>query len=376
MQKFFSIIIISILIVGALGFVLKNRIGDIRPAILPPAERSTSSEPQKNVEIQQNFPIDISNDPGVSIFAKDLGAPRDLEFSPGGTLLVSIPSQGKIVSLPDVKNIITGLSKPHGLAFFEGKLFVAEEQKVVRYSWDEENLEAIKEKELFKLPKGGNHVTRTIAFDKSGKMFVSIGSTCDVCFEKNPLNGAVIVSDSDGKNPKLYAKGLRNSVFITVNLSTDELWGTEMGRDFLGDNLPPDEINIIREGGDYGWPTCFGNKVFDTKFDDQPQKERPCEATKAPVYEIAAHSAPLGLAFYENHLYVAYHGSWNRSTPIGYKVVRFDVSENSISNEQDFITGFLEGSKTIGRPVDIAFDKEGTMFLSDDKAGVVYKVEM
>lgn len=373
MQKFFAVIFISILAVGTLAIIIKNKIGDIRPAVLPPVERSIPDEEAKfKDETQINIPINIS-DSRITIFAKDLGAPRDLEFSPKGTLLVSIPSKGKIVSLPGGKNILTGLGRPHGIAFFDGKFFVVEEQKVVRYFWNEEKLEAVKDKELFSLPKGGNHFTRTIVFNKSGRMFVSIGSTCDVCFEKNPFLASVIVSDSDGNNPRLYAKGLRNSVFITVNPYTDELWATEMGRDFLGDDLPPDEINIIREGADYGWPVCFGNKIKDTKF-DSGSKARPCEATEAPIFEIAAHSAPLGLAFHGDYLYAAYHGSWNRSTPIGYKVVRFDVSGNSISNEQDFITGFISGLEAIGRPVDITFDKEGNMFLSDDKAGVVYKI--
>lgn len=377
MQKFFSVIIVSILIVGGLGVILKSKIGDIRPAILPPAEKPASTEPQSNIKVPGNLPININSDPRISVFARDLGAPRDLEFSPGGALIVSIPSKGKIVALPDGKDILTGLNRPHGIAFFEGKLFVAEEQKIVRYIWNEEKLEAKKDKELFKLPKGGNHFTRTITFNNKGKMFVSIGSTCDVCFEKHPFLASVIVSDADGNSPKVYAKGLRNAVFITTNPSTDELWGTEMGRDFLGDNLPPDEINIIKDGAHYGWPICFGNKVRDIKFNSGTSPTKPdCKTTEEPVYEIAAHSAPLGLAFHKNHLYVAYHGSWNRSTPIGYKVVRFEVNGNSLINEQDFITGFLSGSEAVGRPVDMVFDKEGNMYLSDDKAGVVYKVDL
>ncbi|OGE38999.1 hypothetical protein A3F00_01795 [Candidatus Daviesbacteria bacterium RIFCSPHIGHO2_12_FULL_37_11] len=376
MQKLLSITFISILVVITLGFLIKNKIGDIRPAIFPPNQKPAPTEQiQPEITSELNLPIDI-NSKKITIFAKDLGAPRDIELSPGGTLLVSIPSRGKIVVLPGGESILTGLDNPHGIAFYNDKLFVAEEQRVTRYLWDEEKREAVKEKELFNLPKGGNHFTRTIAFDKNGRMFVSIGSTCNVCFEKNPFFASVIVSDADGSSPRVFAKGLRNSVFIAINPNTQELWGTEMGRDFLGDDLPPDEINILRDGQDYGWPVCYGNKIKDTKFTSgDALKATPCEITKSPVYEIAAHSAPLGLTFHENHLYIAYHGSWNRSTPIGYKVVQFDVSGNSISNEQDFITGFINGSEATGRPVDIIFDKEGNMYVSDDKAGVVYKIK-
>lgn len=373
-KRIFLLIILLLIIYG--GWILfKNQVGDIRPAILPPLQTPKSEERQADKPF--DTPIRIGADQRVKVLASGLGSVRDLEISPGGTAVASIPSSGRVVGLKEgnVKNLLTGLNRPHGLAFFDGKLFVALETRVVRYFWDENNLAAKEDRVLFDLPKGGNHVTRTIAFDKDGQMFVSIGSTCDVCIEKHPFLASVIVSDQDGNNPRVFSRGLRNSVFITINPKTGELWGTEMGRDFLGDNLPPDEINIIRDGKDYGWPLCFGNKVRDSKFGAGSQA-RPCEATEAPIYEIAAHSAPLGLAFHEDNLYVAYHGSWNRSTPIGYKVVRFKVSGNSISDERDFIIDFLQDSQVIGRPVDIIFDKDGNIYVSDDKAGVVYKVDL
>lgn len=368
MERKIILLSLSILIIFLGLQFFKSKVGDIRPVVLPPSKQ-VEKKPQEN----QNIPMQI-NDQRVSVYASNLGSARDLEFSPGGTLLLSIPASGKIISLPDKKVILSGLNKPHGLSFRSGKLFIAEEAKVVRYNWDENNLSATQDKVLFSLPSGGRHFTRTIAFNKEGQMFISVGSTCDVCVEKDPRNGSVMVSDADGGNPRIFAKGLRNAVFIAVNPETNELWGTEMGRDFLGDAEPPDEINIIREGKDYGWPFCFGNKIKDTSFSGS--KATPCEATEAPIYEIAAHSAPLGLAFHRGYLYISYHGSWNRSTPIGYKVVRFKVEGNTIKDEQDFITGFLNGSEASARPVDIIFDKEGDMFLSDDKAGVVYKVNL
>lgn len=387
----FAVVALALLIGGL--FLFKNNVGkDIGKTI----EEQKGTNPQGGEAV--GFPLKLPQGFTIGIFVKNLGSPRDLAFSPQGTLLVSIPKDGKIVVLPDrnsdgkadeVKDVLTKLNRPHGLAFFANKLYVVEETRVVRYIWDEATFIATVDKVLFDLPKGGNHVTRTIAFTQNGQMFISIGSTCDVCFEKHEWLAAVVISDKDGNNPRLFAKGLRNSVFIAINPTTDELWGTEMGRDFLGDNLPPDEINIIRDGRDYGWPLCYGNKIHDTNF-DRGSKVSPCEATESSVYGIAAHSAPLGLAFidspqfpkeWKGDLLVAYHGSWNRSTPIGYKVVRLNVEGNRITGEEDFITGFLPANEkhngpnsALGRPVDLAFDKEGSLYISDDKAGIVYKV--
>ena len=395
------VIVIGFLILIIAGVLLvKTRIGDIRPAFLPPSKKITEVAEKQKVGEPVQFPLKPPEGFQIGVFAKDLGAVRDLEFTSGGTLLASITSKGTVVTLSDknddgkadeIKEILKNLEKPHGLAFYGGKLFVAQESGVLRYNWNEQTLTATLDKKLFDLPSGGRHFTRSIAFGKGGQMFVSIGSTCDVCFEKHQFLAAVIVSDSEGANPRLFAKGLRNSVFITINPKTDELWGTEMGRDFLGDNLPPDEINIIRDDGDYGWPLCYGNRVHDTNFDKkvyiQIVPQPPCGETEPPVYEIPAHSAPLGLTFidsqqfpkdWQGDLLVSYHGSWNRSTPTGYKIVRMDVKGNTIKGDSDFLTGFL-GSATVpggalGRPVDLIFDKAGSLYISDDKAGVVYKV--
>lgn len=299
---------------------------------------------------------------------------RDLEFGPVGTLFGSLMSEGKIIAIPEkdkVVDIITGLQKPHGVAFYKGKLFVAEEAKLSRYNFDEKTLQATFDKKIMDLPAGGRHFTRSIVFDKSGKLFITIGSTCDACFEKNPLIGTVLVTDSDGQNPRIFAKGLRNSVFITVNPKTDELWGTEMGRDWLGDGNPPDEINILKDGRDYGWPVCYGDRVYDKNFGQRDSSY--CTNTETPIYKIAAHSAPLGLTFHDDYLYVAYHGSWNRTTPIGYKVVRLKV-DGDILGQEETILDFANGDR--GRPVDVVFDSQGSLFVSDDQNGTIYKVEL
>lgn len=338
-------------------YLLKTRVGDIRPAVLPPKSESLKMQ-------------------NLSVFAQNLGGVRDLEFSPQGTLLASVPSQGKVIALvkkngtAQIQEILTNLNSPHGIAFYNNQLFVAEETQVVRYNWNEQNLTASQDKVLFDLPPRGNHFTRSLVFDKEGKLYVSVGSTCNVCNERDERYASVLISDKEGNNPRVFAKGLRNAVFLTLNPKSGDVWVTEMGRDFLGDNLPPDEINILKEG-DYGWPNCYGNKVPDRNFNPSAD----CSNTEGPIFEIPAHSAPLGLTFDpQGDLLVAYHGSWNRSVPDGYKVVKMTVEGDTITKAEDFITGFINGSQAIGRPVDLIFDKEGNLYMSDDKAGVVYLI--
>lgn len=357
----------------------RDKVGDVRPALLPP-KKALVGDDLVNFKMPAGF--------RAGLFAQGIGGARDIAFSPGGTLLASSPGTGRVFALPDKDNdgeaddrvIAAGnLDNPHGITFYKGKLFIAEETRLIRYKWDEKTKKASAEKKLLDLPRGGRHSTRTIAFNKQGQMFVSIGSTCDVCREEHPFIATVIVSDSEGANPRAYAKGLRNAVFIINKPDTNELWGTEMGRDFLGDNLPPDEVNIIRDGGNYGWPDCYGNKVPDRRFNSKAS----CGSTLAPAYNIPAHSAPLGLLFvnsrqfpdeFDGDLLVAYHGSWNRSTPTGYKVVRLEMDGDKVVKQHDFITGFISGSQAIGRPVDMDFDREGSLYLSDDKAGAIYKI--
>ncbi len=339
-----------------------------------------------------NIPLSLPRGFVIHTFATKLGSPRDLQFSPDGTLLVSNPGAGQIIALPDKngdgvadsnKIVISGENHPHGLGFHSGKLYVADVDKVVRYNWDESTLTATKDKNLFALPQNNNHNNRTLVFDKAGNLFVSVGSRCNVCREDSPFSATILISDFNGNNPRVFAKGLRNAPFIRFNPNTGELWGTEMGRDFLGDNLPPDEINILREGKNYGWPDCFGNKIPDVNFNQKAD----CQNTEPPIFEIPAHSAPLGLSFinspqfpsdWQGDLLVAYHGSWNRTTATGYKVVRMDVDGNKIVKAEDFLTGFILGTtidSSLGRPVDLEFDSEGNLYISDDRAGNIYIIQ-
>ncbi len=394
---------VLVLIVSAvlILFVLVRRwVGDVKPALLPPREAPRIEISQKQESgAPVPFPLSLPAGFRIGVFATGVQQARDLAISAGGTILVSSPNQGQVMALPDsnkdgtvdsVKTVLGSLRGPHGIAFHKDKLFVAELHRVARYSWDEKTLTATFERDLFSLPEYRGHTSHSLAINDAGTLWVSVGSSCNVCEEKDARLGTLLMSNVEGAEPIVYATGLRNAPFLAVHPSRGELWVTEMGRDFLGDDLPPDEINRVEGGKFYGWPYCYGNRVHDRSFDREGAFAEKCLRSEPPLFEIAAHSAPLGLAFidspqfprdWQGDLLVAYHGSWNRSTPIGYKVVRLKVEGDSVIGEEDFITGFLptlpaggQGAQAAGRPVDVLFDQEGSLYVSDDKAGVVYKV--
>ncbi len=381
----------------------------IGPAILPPAQNADKlleerlardANPEPYQGNSTGLPLTIPNGFSISIFAKDLGNPRVLVWDPNGTLLVSIPDQGKVIALPDsiddynadgVIIVVDGLNKPHGIAFHPKtkKLYIAETDQVAMYDYDQGTLQASNKKKIVDLPAGGNHFSRTIGFGPDGRLYIAVGSSCNVCIEKDNRRAKILVANTDGSNLKEFATGLRNSVFFTWHPVTKEMWATEMGRDLIGDDIPPDEINIIKEGGNYGWPICYGKNIHDTNFDKNTYKRNPClePFEHESFIDIPAHSAPLGLTFvpnswpkeYQGDVLVAYHGSWNRSTPTGYKVVRMKFNEKgNYIGVEDFITGWFPpdggSAGALGRPVDLLFDQKGILYISDDKAGVIYRV--
>ncbi|HVZ58528.1 MAG TPA: PQQ-dependent sugar dehydrogenase [Patescibacteria group bacterium] len=335
------------------------------------------------------FPLTVPSNLHIGLFASGLGSARDLQFSPSGTLLVSDPSHNRVLALPDAnhdgqadsqKVVVSGGDVVHGLAFHNGQLYVAEKNSLELYSWNEKTLTTSHLKTVMTYPGTQDHTARTLVFGTDNRIYLNLGSNCNVCVEKNPLNGTVITAKADGGDLHTFAKGQRNAPFLAVNPMTKEIWTTGMGRDYLGDNTPPDEINILHSGDDYGWPYCYGDKIHDDSFD--PQHTHSCQKTIPPIYQIPAHSAPLGLAFipdnfynsWQNDLVVAYHGSWNRSIPIGYKVVLLHIAGNTITGSTDLVSGFLTGNTVHGRPVDVAFDENGNLFISDDKTGNIYIV--
>jgi glucose/arabinose dehydrogenase len=390
-MKIFFVILSILILLGAIGWIAFKQLGDVRPAFFPATSQIADKfEKSKNNALGDKIelPLKVSEGLRVGLFARDLGKARGMTFSPEGVLLVSdMGGSGSIYALPDrngdgiadeKKVVLKGLNNTHGLAFYGNQLFITEKTQVSRYNWDNQNLVASLDKKLFDLPNPGGHFTRTIVFDKLGQMYVSLGSSCNVCNEKEPFFASVIVSDANGKTPEIYAKGLRNSVALAIDPITQELWGAENGRDLLGDNIPPEEINIIKSGKNYGWPFCYGNKIADTAF--SPEAITKCPETESMIYGMPAHNAPLGMAFvpenfksdWKDDLVVALHGSWNRSTPDGYKVVRLDREGNMVKGMEDLLSGFIIGSSAEGRPVDVIFDNKGNLYVSDDKSGNIY----
>ena len=198
--------------------------------------------------------------------------------------------------------------------------------------------------------------------------------------EKDEKLASIIVTNLDGSDLKIFAKGLRNTVFFVTD-EKGNIWGNDMGRDFLGDELPPDELNIIQAGRNYGWPYCYGAKVRDRKFRVLEALDR-CHPTTASIFDYPAHVAPLGLVFIDSQLFSkddqgnllsCLHGSWNSSVPVGYKIVKLDIENGKVNKMEDFISGWLSSDNGIlGRPVDLVFDDLGLLYISDDRAGVVY----
>ena len=226
---------------------------------------------------------------------------------------------------------------------------------------------------------------------------ISVGSSCNVCFESDSRRAKILKYDTATGKTTDFAKGIRNAVFLAIHPVTGKIWATEMGRDLLGDDIPPDEINIISSPStssgqnsvpNFGWPICYGKNIHDAVFDKNIYIRNPCmEPFEIGSHiDLQAHSAPLGLAFfpeegwpeeYWRNLLVAYHGSWNRTVPTGYKIVRFklDAQGKVLSGPEDFMTGWLTTEGALGRPVDILIEPGGKIYISDDKAGVVYLVK-
>jgi len=328
----------------------------------------------------------------VSVYAQLQNSPRFMATSPDGVVFVSENGGGRVVILKDKGNsadrviFAEGLDGPHGLAFYEVNgttyLYVAEKTRVLRFPYTPGQTQASKKETIVaNIPGGGNHVTRTVVFGKDGKMYVSIGSTCNVCVEKDPRRAAIVQYNPDGTGEHIYALGLRNGVGLAINPVTGELWETENSRDNIGDNMPPEEINIIKDGGNYGWPYCISNGVYDSDFGQKDQAF--CDVTIKPALPMQAHSAPLGISFYtgkqfpagfQNDAFVGFHGSWNRTDKTGYKVVRIRVQNGRPATYEDFVTGWLVSGNAWGRPVMPMTAPDGSLLITDDSNNAVYKV--
>lgn len=339
--------------------------------------------------------IDVTVPEGfrATIFAEGLNEPRFMALGPDRVVYVADRGNDRIVALPDenqngeadeIRVFAEGLTSPHSLLFHESSWYVGVPSGVVRlYDEDGDGRAERREQIVDDIPTSGQHTTRTIAFLPDGRMVLSVGSTCNVCEEEDPRRAAIVVYDGpDGSGERILASGLRNAVGLAVHPESGELWATNNGRDLMGDDLPPETVYVIEAGVDYGWPYCHSGDVVDPDLGF----EGACEGVEEPVVEMQAHSAPLGLTFYTGEmfpaayredLFIAFHGSWNRSVPTGYKVVRLPFANGEPGEEVvDFATGWLdqETGDASGRPVDVLVGGDGALYVSDDKGGFIYRI--
>lgn len=317
---------------------------------------------------------------------------RAMVVGPDGSVYVSTPGRNAITRLVDTNGdgvadsssvVLTGLDRPHGMAFHKGKFYVANTGGVVRYTLTG-NIPSGAPEQLNRYDAGKNHWTRSILFGADNRMYISIGSSCNICVETSQDRAAVMVYDENGQNGRLYSSGLRNAVGLALNPATKAIWVTQHERDNLKPNhqdLPTEELNILSAGKDYGWPYCHGPKIPNPEFNDQAR----CNATEAPALRMQAHSAPLGMTFldkatafptdWRSDALVAFHGSWNRDTPTGAKVVRVRVRNGKPVSYEDFITGWQgDTGARWGRPVDFAVLRDGSVLVSDDSGGSIFRV--
>ena len=340
----------------------------------------------------------------VSIWAENARGARVLRFTPAGDLLVSSPVLNSILLLEadadgdgrsdGQRVLLDRLNHPYGIDLKDGWLYIGETGGIARVPFDPgtpavgdvasgARLTGDLEHIVSNLPPGGNHWTRSLGFGPDGWLYVSVGSSCNVCLEDDPNRRAAILRfRPDGTGEQTFATGLRNSVGFDWQPTTGKLYATDNGRDLLGDNFPPCELNELIEGGFYGFPFANGDRLPDPDFGEG--RSQRIASSIPPAHSFAAHNAPLGMNFVggprlpesmEGAAVVALHGSWNRTRKDGYKVVWLRWDAEGRIHEADFLTGFLENDDPIGRPADAIQGPDGSIYVSDDYAGVIWKIQ-
>ncbi len=329
----------------------------------------------------------------IELYAQGITNARSMALSPNGTLFVGTREAGKIYAIQDndgnfradkIYVLDSGLRAPNGVAFREGDLFVAEVSKLWRYPNIENNLDNPSAPQMVydNFPKDYHHGWKYISFGPDGKLYVPVGSPCNNCESRNEIYGSITRMDPDGSNREVYAQGVRNTVGFAWHPVTGEMWFTDNGRDMLGDDIPPCELNRITAAGQhFGYPYCHGGSIADLEFGDK----YPCSDFVQPAQTLGAHVAPLGMKFYNGemfpeqyrgHAFIAEHGSWNRSPKVGYRISMVKIEDSQAVAYKTFIDGWLDQSEqeAWGRPVDVLVMEDGSMLISDDKGGAIYRV--
>lgn len=327
----------------------------------------------------------------IHLYATGLPDARSLALAPTGVLYVGTRRKGDVYAVVDengdfkadrVYTIATGLFMPNGVAYRDGSLYVAEVNRILRYDNIDEKLDDPPEPVVIRddLPRERWHGWKYIRFGPDGWLYVPIGAPCNVCEKDDPRFATISRMTPDGEKFEIFTRGVRNSVGFDWHPETKELWFTDNGRDWLGDDLPPDELNHAPKPGlHFGFPYCHGGDIPDPEFGDK----RKCDEFVPPAMKLGPHVAALGMEFYQGKMFperyrgdifIAEHGSWNRSTPIGYRLTWVEIENNKAVAYRVFAEGWLQGREPWGRPVDVEVMPDGSMLVSDDLAGVIYRI--
>ncbi len=330
----------------------------------------------------------------ISVYAKNVPNARSMALSPSGILFVGSRVAGNVYALLDTDQdfkvdrrhlIATGLLMPNGVAFKDGALYVAEVNRVWRFDDIEHNLNPPPKPVLVsdRFPTDKGHGWKYIHFGPDGKLYVPVGAPCNACQSDDPY-AAIVRMDPDGQNQEVFARGIRNTVGFDWDPRTQELWFTDNGRDNLGDNFPPDELNHApKPGMHFGYPFCHGNGVADVEVAPTADCSRYTPAAMA----LGPHVASLGMEFYRGkmfpkqyrgQIFIAEHGSWNRTDPLGYRITLVRLKNNQAVSYEVFAQGWLTDGEPQpspwGRPVDLEMLPDGSMLVSDDHSGTIYRI--
>jgi len=343
---------------------------------------------------QGNQPVSLEKimlPPGfsISIYASGVRNAREMALGPGGTLFVASMNAGNVYAVVDsnkdniadeVIEIARGLHLPSGVAVRDGSLYVAEVSRITRYDNIESHLKTPPKPVVVndKLPNEEHHGWKFIAFGPDGMLYVPVGAPCNIC-KPDARHGVINRMNPDGSGLEVFAMGIRNSVGFDWHPENKELWFTDNGRDGMGDNVPPDELNYApNKGMNFGYPYCHAGTIQDPEI-----RGEPCSKFTPPAIPLTPHGASIGMRFYtgtmfpaqyKNQIFVAEHGSWNRSTPIGYRIMLVRLEGTKAVKYEPFAEGWLQGSRAWGRPADVLVMPDGALLVSDDQAGVIYRI--
>jgi glucose/arabinose dehydrogenase len=340
-----------------------------------------------------DLPLDtIHLPPGfrISVFAHPVKGARSMVLSPAGTLFVGTREAGLVHAVLDrdkdgvadeVIQVASGLNYPNGVALREGALYVAEINRILRYDGIEGALKSPPRPVVVNdsYPKDEHHGQKFIAFGPDGRLYVPVGAPCNICNREEPYATITTIAP-DGSGRAIFARGVRNSMGFDWHPRTRELWFTDNGRDMLGDDVPPDELNRAPQAGlHFGYPFCHAGDVPDPEFG----KLEPCAETQAPAQKLGPHVAALGMRFYtgtmfpaeyREQIFIAEHGSWNRAQKIGYRLSLARLQGDRVTAYETFADGWLQGQEEWGRPVDVLVMPDGALLVSDDKASAIYRI--